>query len=113
MKPEGTLLLTGREVVQMLNIEDCMSAVETAFKLQAEGKVPPTGILGMHTQGGGFHIKAGMLDMNRKYFAAKVNGNFFDNAKRFSLPRIQGIIILCDGENGSPLAVMDSIEITI
>src|SRR5258708_5874294 len=90
-----------------------MNAVEAAFRLQAEGKVPPTGILGMHTHGGGFHIKAGMLEIDRKYFAAKVNGNFFDNAKRYGLPRIQGIIVLCDAENGYPLAVMDSIEITI
>jgi ornithine cyclodeaminase/alanine dehydrogenase len=29
------------------------------------------------------------------------------------MPNIQGIIMLCDGENGYPLALMDSIEITI
>jgi ornithine cyclodeaminase/alanine dehydrogenase len=29
------------------------------------------------------------------------------------LPTIQGVIIVCDAENGYPLAVMDSIEITI
>src|SRR5262245_62408844 len=29
------------------------------------------------------------------------------------MPNIQGIIMLCDGDNGYPLAIMDSIEITI
>jgi ornithine cyclodeaminase/alanine dehydrogenase len=29
------------------------------------------------------------------------------------LPTIQGVIVLCQGENGYPLALMDSIEITI
>jgi ornithine cyclodeaminase/alanine dehydrogenase-like protein (mu-crystallin family) len=29
------------------------------------------------------------------------------------MPNIQGLILLCDSENGRPLAVMDSIEITI
>jgi alanine dehydrogenase len=60
-----------------------------------------------------FHIKAGLLELQRTYFAAKTNANFPQNAKRFGLPLIQGVIILCDGENGYPLALMDSIEITI
>lgn len=54
-----------------------------------------------------------MLDLSRSYFAAKVNANFPENAKRFGLPTIQGVVVLCDGENGYPLALMDSIEITI
>ena len=29
------------------------------------------------------------------------------------MPTIQGAILLCDGESGSPLAIMDSIEITL
>jgi len=67
----------------------------------------------VYAQDGGFHIKAGMLQLGRSYFAAKVNANFPQNAKRFALPLIQGIIVLCDGENGYPLALMDSMEITI
>jgi alanine dehydrogenase len=63
--------------------------------------------------GGGFHVKAALLPGPRSYFAAKVNGNFPDNPRRSGLPSIQGLIVLCDGENGRPLAVMDSIEITI
>src|SRR5262249_35755732 len=51
-------------------------------------------------------------DLNKSYFAAKLNGNFYNNA-RFGMPRIQGVIALCDAENGFPLAVMDSIEISI
>ena len=113
MNAPGTLLITGKECADLLSLTDCMDAVEQAFKLLAEGKAAPPGILGVHTSGGGFHIKAGILDLNRRYFAAKVNGNFFDNAQRFDLPRIQGIIVLCNAQNGYPLAVMDSIEITI
>jgi len=113
MKHEGTLLLTGREVAALLTIEDCMAAVEHAFKLYGEGKTEPPGILGVHARDGGFHIKAGLLELNRSYFAAKVNANFPENAKRFGLPMIQGVVVLCNGENGFPLALMDSIEITI
>src|SRR6267142_4863567 len=113
MKPDGTLLLTGRDVAALLSIEECMVAVEHAFKLYGEGKTQPPGILGVHTRDGGFHIKAGLLDLDRSYFAAKINANFPDNPKRLGLPTIQGLVMLCDGVSGSPLAVMDSIEITI
>src|SRR5262249_10911957 len=63
--------------------------------------------------GGGFHIKAAGLDLARSYFAAKINGNFAENPQRHGLPAIQGVIALCDTENGSPLALLDSIAITI
>jgi len=113
MKPEGTLLLTGCDVAALLSIEECMTAVEHGFKLYGEGKTQPPGILGVHARSGGFHIKAGLLELNRSYFAAKVNANFPENMPRFGLPTIQGVVVLSDAENGYPLALMDSIEITI
>jgi alanine dehydrogenase len=113
MKPQGTLLLTRREVAALLNIEECIKAVENAFKLHGEGKTAPPGILGVYAHDGGFHIKAGLLDIGRNYFVAKTNANFPQNLRRHGLPTIQGVIIVCDAENGYPLAVMDSIEITI
>jgi ornithine cyclodeaminase/alanine dehydrogenase-like protein (mu-crystallin family) len=113
VKPEGTLLLTREDVTAVLTIEECTAAVERAFKLYGEGKTQRPGILGLHARDGGFHIKAGILELERPYFAAKVNGNFPLNMNRFGLPLIQGVIVLCDAENGYPLALMDSIEITI
>ena len=98
MKHDGTLLLKRREVASLLNIEECMDAVEGAFRLHAEGKTTPPGILGIHARDGGFHIKAGLLELGRTYFAAKTNANFPQNAKRFGLPLIQGVIVLCDAE---------------
>jgi len=113
MKPEGTLLLTRHEVAALLDIEECITAVERVFKLQGEGKTEPPGVLGIHARDGGFHLKAGLLDLSKTYFVAKANANFPQNMNRFGLPLIQGIIVLCDGANGYPLALMDSTEITI
>jgi alanine dehydrogenase len=110
---EGTLLLSRSDVASLLSIEDYISSIERAFQMYGEGKTDPPGILGVHARDGGFHIKAGLLDLDRFFFAAKVNANFPQNVKRFGLPLIQGVIVLADAENGSPLAVMDSIEITI
>lgn len=113
MDPDGTLILTRREVASLLTIDDCTQAVERVFKMYGEGKTSPPGVLGVHARDGGFHIKAGTLELDRPYFAAKVNANFPQNPTRFSLPLIQGVILLCDAEYGYPIALMDSIEITI
>ena len=108
----GTLLLTRCDVAALLTVEECTEAVERAFKMYGEGKTQRPGVLGVHAQDGGFHIKAGVLQLDRSYFAAKINANFPENPKRLGLPTIQGVIILSDAANGYPLAVMDSTEIT-
>lgn len=113
MEPAGTILLTRSQVAKLLTLKECISAVEQAFRLYGSGKASPPGILGVHTEGGGFHLKTSLLDLGRRYFAVKANANFFNNSKLHGLPNIQGLIVLCDGVHGYPLAVMDSIEITI
>jgi ornithine cyclodeaminase/alanine dehydrogenase len=112
-KPAGTLLLQRREVAALLDLGECVEAVERAFQLHAQGESLPPGVLSTYVPGGGFHVKAAGLKLERPYFAAKFNGNFSGNASRFGLPNIQGVILLCDAENGCPLALLDSIEITI
>jgi alanine dehydrogenase len=112
MKPQATLLLTSHDVRRLLSLDECIAAVETAFRLHGEGKTAQPGVLGVQVANGGFHIKAGVLELTQSYFAAKVNGNFRDNELRCNLPTIQGVIVLADAENGCPLAVMDSVEIT-
>ena len=107
-----TLLLNGAEVERLLTPALCIAAVEDAFRLHALGEVPAPGILGMHQGEGGFHVKAGFLAVEgRAYFAAKLNANFPGNPKR-GLPTIQGAVLLSDAQEGTPLAVMDSISIT-
>lgn len=108
----GTLVLTRRDVSELLDMDSCIIAVEEAFRLEGEGRAPRAGVLGFPTAGGGFHIKAAALELKRLYFAAKVNGNFPANRERFGLPTIQGVVVLCDAENGSLLALIDSMEIT-
>ena len=100
-----TLLLTRRDVADLLTIDDCIDAVENAFRLLGRGEVPPPALAGVRATGGAFHIKAAIAGDR---FAAKMNGNFFN-----AVPRIKGVIVLCDATEGNVLAVMDSIEITI
>ena len=106
------LFLDSGDVRALLSITECIAAVERAFRLHGEGKASKPGVLGVHASHGTFHIKAGILDVGRPYFAAKTNANFPGNMERHGLPTIQGVIALFDAERGTPLAILDSREIT-
>ena len=108
-----TLLLSRSEVDRLFSMAECIEAVEKMFRQLGEGKLPAPGILGIKSPHGGLHIKAGLLPGGRDYIVAKLNTNFPGNRGQQDLPTIQGLIMVCDGVNGSPLAVMDSIDITI
>jgi ornithine cyclodeaminase/alanine dehydrogenase len=65
------------------------------------------------TEAGGFHVKAGGLRSGPGYVAFKANANFPNNRATNGLPTIQGAILLFNSNTGSPVALLDSIEITI
>ncbi len=112
------LVLSAEDVAGLLPYGDCIAAVERAFRLLGEGRAARPATVGVHVPSGAFHIKAGVLESAgagnppRLYFAAKVNGNFPGNPENRGLPTIQGVIVLCDAEDGRVLAVMDSMEVT-
>lgn len=108
----GTLLLSGADVRDLLTFDQCIAAVEAAFGAYARGEIAPPSVLGVHVEGGGFHIKTATLGVDRRYFAAKVNANFPGNGDRYGLPTIQGVVTLFDASCGYPLAIIDSAEIT-
>jgi ornithine cyclodeaminase/alanine dehydrogenase-like protein (mu-crystallin family) len=108
-----TLILTRRDVASLMDRPAWLEAVETGFRAAAEGKAeapPPMTISGV---GGAFHAKGASLALDRHYAALKLNGNFPGNPASRGLPTIQGAILLCDGESGALLAIMDSIEVTL
>ena len=112
-RPAETLILSGGEVARLMRPADWLAAVETGFRAAAEGKAeapPPMTLAGA---GGAFHAKGASLALGRRYAALKLNGNFPGNPEANGLPTIQGAILLCDGETGSLLAVIDSIEVTL
>jgi ornithine cyclodeaminase/alanine dehydrogenase-like protein (mu-crystallin family) len=113
MQAEGTLLLRRSDVEELLSLRDCINAVEEVFRLQGHGKIPGSEILGVKAPNGGLHVKAVLLPRDRSYIVAKLNTNFPVNRRQSRWPTIQGLIAVYDAENGRPLAVLDSIDITI
>src|ERR1700682_3176826 len=109
---EPLIVLSRRDVLDLLTLHDCIAAVEHAFRLHAEGRTLGPGVLGVPAEDGGFHIKAAGLVGERSYFAAKTNANFPENPRRFGLPTIQGTIVLAAASNGVPLAIIESGSVT-
>jgi alanine dehydrogenase len=106
------LILSGSDLASLMSFADYVEAVEDAFRRHAEeGGATP---LPLHIPAGGgsFHVKAARLTRGSGYVAVKINANFPDNKRCRGLPTIQGAVLLSDGTSGTPLALLDSIEIT-
>jgi alanine dehydrogenase len=114
VKPTSNLLVLSREDLDgLVPFGEYVDAVADAFRMHAEGRAVLPAPMHIATEHGGFHVKAGLLPIGRGYAAFKVNGNFPENRELRGLPTIQGGIFLFDASTGSPVALLDSIEITI
>src|SRR5439155_8062848 len=71
----AALILTRGDVAALLDLPDCINAVEEAFRQHALGSAVPPAVLSIHADHGAFHIKAAGVYTPVPYFAAKVNGN--------------------------------------
>jgi len=90
-----------------------LAAVEAGFRSYANGRASVPMPMHIPVANGGFHGKGALVMLDRADVAVKVNGNFPGNPRRNRLPTIQGVVLLFDAADGSLLAVMDSIEITL
>jgi alanine dehydrogenase len=108
-----TLILTGRDVAALMDPAAWLAAVEAGFRAGAEGNAHASPPMTLAGHGGAFHAKGASFRLGPFYVALKLNGNFPANPQARGLPTIQGAILLCDGETGSLLAIMDSIEVTL
>jgi ornithine cyclodeaminase/alanine dehydrogenase-like protein (mu-crystallin family) len=111
--PTPVLILRRSEVAALMNPAAYLAAAEAAFRSYANGDASVPMPMHIPVQNGSFHVKGALVILDRAYVAVKLNGNFPDNSKRNGLPTIQGVVLLCDAANGSLLAVIDSIEITL
>jgi ornithine cyclodeaminase/alanine dehydrogenase len=113
MSGDGLLILSRSDISRLMNYEDYVDAVESAFRAAADGRAVAPPASALHVPDGSFHAKGAALLGQDAKVAIKINGNFPGNRLAHGLPTVQGVIYLADGANGRPLAVMDSIEITI
>lgn len=111
--PPPVFILSRSDVQSLMDRERYLEAVELGFRAAYEGKAHSPLPMAVEGSGGTFHAKAASISLDRHYAALKLNGNFPGNPEANGLPTIQGAILLSDGDTGSLLAIMDSIEITL
>jgi ornithine cyclodeaminase/alanine dehydrogenase-like protein (mu-crystallin family) len=105
------LLLSRADVAGLMDFPAYVEAVEAGFRAAAAGKALAPPAAGFNVPGGSYHAKGAALLGD--VVAIKLNGNYPGNPATHGLPTVQGVIYLADAGNGRPLALMDSIEITI
>jgi ornithine cyclodeaminase/alanine dehydrogenase-like protein (mu-crystallin family) len=96
-----------------MSLRDYFSAAEAGFRAYASGDAELPLPTHLKVSDGGFHAKGARLVLDRPYVAVKLNANFPGNPQRTGLPTIQGVVVLFDGTDGTVLAVLDSIELTL
>ena len=97
---------------RLMGLDDYFAAAEAAFLAHAHGRTRMPLPLHIEADAGGFHAKGAFVALDgRAWVAVKVNSNFPGNPAR-GLPTIQGAVLLYDADDGSLLAILDSMEIT-
>ena len=108
------LLLSRADVARLMAFADYVDAVEAGFRAAARGQALAPPAAAFHVPGGSYHAKAAaLLAGDPPMMAIKLNGNYPGNPAANGRPTVQGVIYLADVTNGQPLAMMDSIEVTI
>lgn len=105
-----TLLLDRSAIAGLMGRDDWLDSAAQAFAGIAQGRAHSPLPMAIEGVGGAFHAKGARLGLERAWVALKLNGNFPGNR---ALPTIQGALLLCDGEDGRLLAILDSAEVTL
>jgi alanine dehydrogenase len=108
---QSMILLSRRDLAGLMPFGAYVESVAEAFRLHAQGRTVLPAPMHVPAEAGGFHVKAGGLPTG--YVAFKINANFPNNRAVNALPTIQGAMLLFNSKTGSPVALIDSIEITI
>jgi ornithine cyclodeaminase/alanine dehydrogenase len=100
------LILTRKDVVEVLSMKDCMDVVEKAFVEMVNGTADlPLRIPIKSPDGLSLYMPAYLQKM--KALACKVVAIYKDNPNRFNLPTTIGKVLLQNPENGEVICIMD------
>lgn len=111
-KSQELIVLGASALGELLTPKLAIDALQRAYAdLHAAPDDGPQ-TLAFATPHGKIHVKACLAPAAGRYFAAKINANYPDNAARLGLPTIQGVIALFCRQTGRPLALLQSGELT-
>jgi alanine dehydrogenase len=107
------LLLTEKDVQQLLSIDEVMEVVESAFREKGLGHVqmPAKLYLFYCKYNGDLRVMPSYIE-HLDISAVKIVNVHPENRNKYSLPTVMATIILVDPKNGTPLAIMGGAKIT-
>ncbi len=105
---EATLLVTRSQIENVLNMRDCVSIVEEAFRLYGQGQVQMPPKMYLSFEKGDLRCMPAYIGSIGMAGVKNVNVHPFNK----SLPTVMATITLIDPDTGFPLAVMDGTYIT-
>ncbi|HKM75348.1 MAG TPA: ornithine cyclodeaminase family protein [Candidatus Bathyarchaeia archaeon] len=107
------LVLSKKDLENVLTMKDTIDTVQEAFKGLATGEsiIPPIILMDAPKHNGAWGIKAGVLN-NQDVIGLKLSCGYFENPKKYNLPSIMGVVVVADLKNGTPLALMDGLQVT-
>ena len=105
-----TLLLSRKDVESILTMEDCLSAVETAFRELAHGNavMPLRAVIPIPEHKGIYLAMPAYIGGDMKALGLKVVTVYPDNPSKHRLPTILGTLLLSDPATGKAVAIMDA-----
>src|SRR5262245_19667565 len=110
---DGALVLSAREVTRLLPFGECIDAVARTMCAHEAGQSRGPASTGFSLPAGSVHAKLAAVEQDgRSFVAVKANVNLPGNRARRGRPTIQGALVLLDGDDGRPLAIMDSVSLT-
>jgi len=107
------LVLSKKDLEQVMTMRETIDAVEGAFKGLALGEVvmPMPYIIDVSKHKGVWGVKSALIN-NQDVVGVKLSSGYFENPAKYNLPSITGVVVVADSRLGIPLAVMDASLIT-
>ena len=107
------MLLTGRQIIKLLDMRDVLGAVEDAFRHKGLGKVqmPAKVYLFYEKYDGDLRTMPSYVE-DMDVSAVKIVNVHPQNAKNYGMRTVMALLVLINPHTGAPLAVMDGTHIT-
>jgi alanine dehydrogenase len=107
------LLLSEREIAELLSIEEVIDVVENAFREKALGYVqmPPKVYLSFSKYNGDVRAMPAYLE-RLNVTSVKIVNSHLGNPKNYCLPTVSATVLLLNPRNGSVLSIMGGNNIT-
>lgn len=109
----NTLLLSKKDVKQLLSMELAIESVKEAYKMFHNNRIeqPPIMSIDVKKHNGEMDVKS-CYSLDNETISVKIANGYWNNPKNYSLPTMIAQISIFDSKSGYPICLMDGSLIT-